>query len=105
MLWAELNGNDVSGRESLHGILSEQLKLPAWYGKNLDALFDCLTEPGEEISLTVRSWDALEETLGGYAKTFLNVLETAEQAGKRFHFTIDRADGGQNKETQPRRCI
>ena len=36
-----LNGNDITNREQLHDALSEALELPEWYGRSLDALYDC----------------------------------------------------------------
>ena len=88
MIRAEIDGRAVTGRENLHENLAGALGLPEWYGKNLDALYDCLTEPGEEIWLTLREWEALEKTLDGYAGAFLRVLEEAERTGNRFHFVL-----------------
>lgn len=99
MIHAEIDGRAVTGREDLHRILAEKLALPEWYGKNLDALFDCLTEPGEEIFFTVRGVDALEQTLGGYARTFLRVLEEAAQTGTRFRFALAGEDEANGKQT------
>ena len=36
---------NVSTREQLHSLLSDILPLPEWYGGNLDALYDSLTDP------------------------------------------------------------
>lgn len=99
MIQAEIDGRAVTGREDLHRILAGQLALPEWYGKNLDALYDCLTEPGEEIFLTLRGREALEETLGGYARTFLRVLEEAAQTGSRFRFALAGEDEANGKQT------
>lgn len=33
-------------RETAHEYLAGALELPAYYGRNLDALYDCLTEMG-----------------------------------------------------------
>ena len=33
----------IQSEEDLHRIFAEALSFPAWYGKNLDALHDCLT--------------------------------------------------------------
>ena len=38
-------------REKGHDYLSEALKFPDYYGKNLDALYDCLCEIEEEIEI------------------------------------------------------
>ncbi len=87
MIQAEIDGAALRGREALHGALAEQLRLPPWYGKNLDALYDCLTEPGEALFLRVRNAAAL----GNYAKPFLRVLEAAQREGKRFRFELAEA--------------
>jgi ribonuclease inhibitor len=41
----------LAGPESAHAYLKEMLALPDYYGHNLDALFDCLTEISEETVL------------------------------------------------------
>lgn len=37
----------MDGRVKAHTYLQGMLQLPEYYGKNLDALYDCLTESGE----------------------------------------------------------
>ena len=39
-----LDGKLIKDREMLHGILAAQPEFPDWYGRNLDALHDCLTD-------------------------------------------------------------
>ncbi len=69
-----LDGKSIGSREALHQALAAGLQLPDWYGGNLDALYDCLSEPGTEAELIIRSGPALEATLGGYAAAFRQVL-------------------------------
>ena len=38
----------IGNRADLHDRLQEALPLPVWYGRNLDAFYDCLTEQAEE---------------------------------------------------------
>lgn len=45
----ELDGKLI--KEKGHDYLMEALNLPDYYGKNLDALYDCLTEMECEIEL------------------------------------------------------
>ena len=45
----QLDGNMI--KKEGHDYLKEALNLPDYYGKNLDALFDCLTEIECEIEL------------------------------------------------------
>ena len=47
----ELDGALLT-EENAHGYLKEMLHFPDYYGKNMDALFDCLTElPEMEIRI------------------------------------------------------
>ena len=39
--------------KELHRVLAEKLEFPEYYGNNLDALYDCLTELGEDTHLTL----------------------------------------------------
>ena len=64
-------------RQPAHAYLAEALSLPDYYGKNLDALYDCLTDLGP-TELTLEGPELLREA-GGYAEMILNViLEAAE---------------------------
>ena len=74
---------DVSACESvedLHRALAEGLHFPAWYGGNLDALHDCLTDLNEPTELVVRDETALDDLLGRRANAFRRVLnDSAEE--------------------------
>lgn len=70
-----LDGNLILDREMLHDVLAEELHLPEWYGRNLDALYDCLTDAREETMITLRNRDALEEHLGSYGHRLMRLLE------------------------------
>ena len=37
----------ISGKDELHALLQKELPLPAYYGCNLDAFYDVLTDKGE----------------------------------------------------------
>ncbi len=63
----------VTGPESLHEALKVALDLPEYYGKNLDALFDCLTD----IDLPTRLVLAHFEFLGDWTEGFKAVFHDA----------------------------
>ena len=70
-----VDGALILNREMLHDTLATGLCLPPWYGRNLDALYDCLTDVREETVVILRDRTALEEHLGGYGCSFLRLLE------------------------------
>ena len=62
------------------------LAFPAYYGKNLDALHDCLTDLSDPVHLTVLHAQALEDALGAYCRSFQRVLSDSAQENE--HFTL-----------------
>lgn len=62
MLHIILNGANLTTKEEMHDYLAKMLHLPEYYGKNLDALHDCLTDIGEETELILLNWDAFDHT-------------------------------------------
>ena len=44
-----LEGKYLLDREIAHEYLKKALDFPEYYGKNLDALYDCLTDLGETV--------------------------------------------------------
>ena len=88
-----LDGQTIDSRETLHQRLTELLQLPAWYGKNLDALHDCLTELREPVTLRVIHAHALRETLGGYASGFGHVLDDSERENEKLTVFWEEYEG------------
>lgn len=74
-----LDGNQITNRETLHNTLAESLAFPDWYGRNLDALYDCLTDFHEEAEIRLLHKDALNENLGNYALLLFKVLHEASK--------------------------
>ena len=72
----------------LHKYLHTALALPEYYGANLDALYDCLTEIAEPTELMVPKKVADEAYLGWYGQQFLQVLEDAGAANEALKITL-----------------
>lgn len=51
-----LDGNILADAALVHDYLKDQLAFPEYYGKNLDALHDCLTDL-DEIEITITAPD------------------------------------------------
>lgn len=65
---------NITDKEAFHRVLADAFCFPDWYGHNLDALYDCLTDLEEESYLTLQNWTHI----AGWAATFRAVLEEAE---------------------------
>ena len=63
----ELDGRLCRDRGDFCVRLGTLLRFPAGFGKNLDALNDCLTSLPEPTKLTVTYFDGLEKRLGDWA--------------------------------------
>ena len=81
-----LNGSTISSMKEFHRILAKALSFPEWYGMNLDALYDCLTDISEETSVTLNH--ALEwfQHFGKDAITAVRVMQDVSQFNPHFHF-------------------
>ena len=82
--------SNVSDRARMHAVLSDVLSLPAYYGRNLDALWDCLTSDLQtpcEIRLI------LSDTTP-YADALQEIFERAQawhlRCGHELKLTIER---------------
>ena len=72
----------------LHKYLHTALALPEYYGANLDALYDCLTEIAEPTELMVPKKVADEAYLGWHGQQFLQVLQDAAAANDALTITL-----------------
>ena len=78
-----LDGATLCRREEAFALLGEALALPEWWGRNLDALYDCLTgELGRPVRLELSGREAMEAT--GFGRRLLRVLEDAAAASSFF---------------------
>ncbi len=89
-MYALIDGSAICSRDELHDALARQLALPDYYGRNLDALFDCLTDIREDSDIVVREPDALFAHLGVYADILQNVLRDAEGENPHLRLVIER---------------
>lgn len=73
----ELDGACLCRREQAMDYLDRRLGLPEWWGRNLDALYDCLTQPGEPTVLALTRREMVRES--PFGRVLLRVLEDAAE--------------------------
>lgn len=69
-----INGLDVISMSEIHNIFSEELNFPDYYGRNLDALYDCLCDVAEEVEIIIEEREELSENLGISFDRLCNLL-------------------------------
>lgn len=79
---ALLDGRELTSCAAFHTRIAAQLHFPAYYGKNLDALYDCLTSLPAGSSLTFLHFADFRAHVGErYAARVLRVLKDAAREG------------------------
>ena len=72
-----LDGLELQSLEEVHDRFALALDLPEYYGRNLDALFDCLTDQGEDVTVRLLHREALEDRLGRRGRALARLLRRA----------------------------
>lgn len=72
-----LDGARLRDREEAMELLGQALTLPEWWGRNLDALYDCLTDLGRPVRLEVFRRETMVET--PFGRRLLRVLKDAAE--------------------------
>ncbi len=67
-----LNGNKITSVDELHNELARQLEIP-YYGRNLDALYDILSEQ-TECKIEIYEPELLHQHLGNYYLKLMKVI-------------------------------
>ena len=85
MKYVLVNFRDVKTPDELHELFKRKLGFPEYYGGNLDALHDALTESPEEVSFFFWNCEGLPAELERTCEGLRRMGEDLEETG-RFHF-------------------
>ena len=69
-----LNGAKMLDKAVTHAYLKQELNLPAHYGENLDALWDCLSTDFAGKKITIDRTDLITTQLGAYGASLLQLF-------------------------------
>lgn len=84
-----LSLDNMHSPQELHAYLEEVLELPDYYGDNLDALYDVLTETSEPMTITIAEDVQEDEYLGDYGTQLLCVLQDAAAVNEAINLIIE----------------
>ena len=79
MTYVFLDGDAIRSNADLHTAFESALSLPDWYGGNLDALHDVLTERSDPVGIVIVHEEHLREALGRRAAGFFRLLRDLQK--------------------------
>ena len=86
MKYVFLDGEKIASPAELHRVFAETLSFPDYYGKNLDALRDCLTDVREPVTVIAVNTALLRKNLGRKWKPFLRLMDDLQNEEPDFRF-------------------
>ncbi len=81
-----IDGEQIHSMKDIHSLMAEKLNFPVWYGNNLDALYDCLTEIEDDVMIELAEQELLMIKLDSGWQPLLRVLTAAAVANP--HLTL-----------------
>lgn len=79
-----IDGKQMKSKTSLYLHLIRVLSLPNYFGNNLDALWDVLTEEDELTEIVFLNTDQAKKHLGQYGVKLIGLLEKLERENKNY---------------------
>lgn len=83
-----LCGTEISDIADVHRFFAGALDFPDWYGNNLDALHDCLTDLREDVTVVITEKAALSEALGVRYRRFIKALTHAAEENEHLKLEL-----------------
>lgn len=84
-----LNGDSINSIDEFHIKIAKLLDFPEFYGKNLDALWDCLTgfiDP--EFTLIWKNHTKSKKVLGDSFEKIIKLLKDLKEEESEFEFKL-----------------
>lgn len=91
-----LSLKDIRDKKELHEAIKTAMNPPEWYGNNLDALFDTLTDLSEDTFLVISDTENFQDMDEKYYKNFIRVLTDASK--ENTHFTYELTEKEETKK-------
>ena len=87
-----LDGKKMRSRKETHEYLAARFEFPEYYGKNLDALYDCLCEIGEQTTVVFYRLEKMKKEQETYAQSLISTFEDATENNKNLTLLFDKED-------------
>lgn len=85
MVIIRLDIEKMMDKTTVHYYLRDSLGFPEYYGMNLDALYDCLTEIGSDVTIVMPCEPRIQEAMGDYGLRLLSVFSDAAKYNRHLN--------------------
>ena len=86
-IWIDISLLD--DKRSMSGYMKQIFDLPEYFGGNLDALNDCMSEISEDTQIRLKREDLIKAAENAYAWKTIRVIINAASENPRLDFTIE----------------
>ena len=83
-----LSGHEMTAVRHTHEYIAKAAGFPEYYGKNLDALADCLSELSGDTYVIIYGVKDMRRHLGGYAEKLIKVFGDVSSHPGAFRFIL-----------------
>ena len=74
-----INGLSIEKKEDFYQNIKKELNVPEYFGNNLDALYDILTEQPDILQMKFLHYNTMQNRLGiAFCKKLLKILQDAD---------------------------
>ena len=79
MKYVYIGKETVETYSDVYDLFDKAFRFPEYFGRNLDALHDCLTDAAKPELILIGDRDCLKERLGDWADAFFGMLEDSAE--------------------------
>ncbi len=84
-----LNFEGVSDKEEFYTIIRDAIEVPDYFGNNLDALYDVLTEDFEEKTIVIKGIEQTADEMKDYMKKFRRLCDDVAEENEAIRFVFE----------------
>lgn len=85
-----INGSDYETPEEVHEFLNDALDCPGYYGRNLSALYDVLTELSEDTRIVLNLSDVDDDGMIEFLERMAEVMTDAADENDYLEIEIEQ---------------
>ncbi len=83
-----LDGTEMKNKKVMFKYIAKALNFPAYFGQNLDALADCLSECVHDKVIILINRKALDKRLDNYGDRVVKIFNVIQQQTNNYKFII-----------------